>query len=75
MDEKTKQKILNNLQTVQTCTYKGSHDECFNALNDLRRHGCNGFCVATTRAWIDLNYPNLSNDEVTKLLEELLTAK
>jgi len=68
-----KSHIKENLKAVSTCNFRGQQSECYNALNDLRKYGCKGFCVAQTRSWIEQHYPSLTDEEITSILEEILT--
>ena len=50
---------------IENCKFRCEGDQCNNALNPLRPHTCNGYCVKSLNEWLTMEYPEM--DGPTKL--------
>jgi len=53
------------------CLFQGEAGDCCNALNYLRPHKCNGYCVAKLDAWLRKEHPEMDESTLLETVAEL----
>jgi len=55
-------------KTLEDCPLRAGDGECCNALNYLRPHKCNKYCVVKVDSWLREEHPHLSEEEKIALV-------
>jgi len=56
---------------VENCVFRISGDQCCNALNPLRPHACNNYCVDALYMWLKVAYPEFDEETRRSVILEL----
>jgi len=57
-------------KTLQDCPLRSNDGDCCNALNYLRPHKCNKYCVAKVDSWLRKEHPEIEEEEKVALVAE-----
>ncbi len=53
-----------SVKRVDDCKLRAQDDVCCNAVNYLRPHICNGYCVVKVDQWLREEHPHLNDEEI-----------
>ena len=64
-----------SLKAFAHCSFRLEDGTCCHALNNFRPHTCNRYCIPSLEVWLREKYPDIQNDEIQSIVEQLSPGK